>query len=92
MLKRIKSFLILKKIFMNLHDDRLLKFIKYNNFLQQKLDINLNNYKLFTGKYIEYDTNGNGKEYDSNHNLLFEGGYLNGKDMEKEKNIIVMEI
>ena len=26
---------------MNLHDDRLLNIIKYNDFLQQKLDINL---------------------------------------------------
>ena len=34
--------------------------------------------------------NGKGKEYNNNGELLFEGEYLNGKKMEKQKNIITM--
>ena len=33
--------------------------------------------------------NGKGKEYYPNGNLRFEGEYLNGKKMEKEKNVIM---
>ena len=32
----------------------------------------------------------NGKGYDINGNLIFEDEYLNGKKMEKEKNMIIM--
>ena len=53
--------------------------------LQKKLNINLYNYKIFSGKYIEYDTNGNGKEYYNNANWKFEGEYLNGERNGKGK-------
>ena len=59
MLKNISSFYIFKKIFKYLHAHRLLKLIKYNKLIQEKLNINLYNYKKFTGKYIEYNENGN---------------------------------
>ena len=36
--------------------------------------------------------NGKGKEYDDIGFLIFEGDYLNGKEMEKEKNIMIMVI
>ena len=83
MLKNIKSLKFFKKIFMNLLDYRLLELIKYNKFVQNSLNINLYNYKIFKGKYVDYDTNGKGKEYDYEGNLKFEGEYLNGKKIEK---------
>ena len=44
------------------------------------------------GNIIYELINGNGKvkEYDNYGNLIFEGEYLNGKKMEKEKNILIM--
>ena len=81
----IKSRFINQKIFIHLYDAKLLKLIKYNKTLQKKLNISLYNYKLFTGKYIEYDRNGKGKEYYFNGKLYFEGEYLNGKKNGKGK-------
>ena len=56
-----------------------LKLIKYNKNLQNTIDINLNNYKFFSGRYIEFEADGKGKEYDSYDRLKFEGEYLNGE-------------
>ena len=79
MLKNIKSLFILKKIFKHLQDYRLLKAIKYNKSIQNRLRINSYNYKIFKWKYIEYDTNGKGKEYSIYNGMFeFEGEYLNG--------------
>ena len=78
MLKNIKSSFIMKKIFINLYDRIQLKIIKYNKSLQNRININLNNYKIFSVRYIIYETNIKGKEYDYNDELLFEGEYLNG--------------
>ena len=85
MLKNIKSLIIFKKIFKYLQDYRLLKSIKYTKFIQNKLNISLYNYKVYSGKYIEYDINGKGKEYNENGFLIFEGEYLNGKRNGKGK-------
>ena len=90
----IKSKYFYKIIFSHLNDGRKLEIIKYNNSFQKLLDISINNYKLFSGKYIVYETNTNGKEYDIyNNNLLFEGEYLkgkrNGKGKEYNKNGII---
>ena len=63
----------------------------YNKELQKKLLFNLEDYKRISGKNKIGDKNGKGKEYILNTNILiFEGEYLNGKKMEKEKNIIKM--
>ena len=77
MYKMIKSKFINQKVFNHLYDAKLLKLIKYNKTLQKKLNISLYNYKIFTGKYIEYDIKGNGKEYNYYEELLYEGKYLN---------------
>ena len=45
------------------------------------MNISINNYIHYQGKYIIYEEKGIGKEYDSNSNtdkLIFEGQYLNG--------------
>ena len=63
-----------------------LKIVKYNKTFQNYTNIHLTNYKFFTGKYIIYESNGKGKEYDgSSDNLIFEGEYLNGERNGKGK-------
>ena len=91
MLEYIKSLFILKKLFSFLNEEIKLKIIKYNNTIQSKLNIILADYKMLSGKYIIYESNKKAKEYNIfNDELLFEGEYLNGKKMEKEKNIMIM--
>ena len=44
------------------------------------MNFKLINYKFYSGKYIIYETNIKGKEYDGyDDRLLFEGEYLNGE-------------
>ena len=86
MLKKIKSNFFIKILFSHLNRGNILKIAKYNKILQNILDINLNKYKLFSGRYIIYDTNGKVKEYyNDNQELAFEGEYLNGKRNGKGK-------
>ena len=86
MLEKIKSSYFLKNIFSYIYEGRKLKLAKYNNSLKIKIDINLINYKLFSGKYIIYSTENKVKEYNSyNEELIFEGEYLNGKRSGKGK-------
>ena len=84
-----KSF-FLRVLFSYMNEKQKLELIKYNKSLQENMNISLINYKLFSGKYIEYELNGKGKEFNFDGDLLFEGEYLNRKKMEKEKNIIMM--
>ena len=79
LLLQIKSKLIFNKLFSNLNLKTKLKVIKYNNILKNKLNFNIDNYKNYSGRFIEYESNGRGKEYDFSHNLLYEGEFLNGK-------------
>ena len=54
--------------------------IKYNKNLQNRININILNYKILSGKYTIYEQNGKVKEYNSyNDQLMYEGGYINGK-------------
>jgi len=50
-LEDLKSKYILKIIFEHLSEKNFLKNIQYNKILQQKLDININNYKQYSLKY-----------------------------------------
>ena len=80
MLKKIKSITILKKIFSNIETISKLNLIHYNKNLQYKLNIDLIDYRRCIGRYIIFDENGEGKEYNSyNDQLIYEGEYLNGK-------------
>ena len=86
MLKNVKSMYFSKIIFSYINDKRILEIVKNNKELQNNLDINLNNYKLFSGKYIIFEENGKGKEYNLYHNeLVFEGEYKDGKKNGKGK-------
>ena len=86
MLKNIKSSYFNAKIFSYIEERQKLKIIKCNKNLQKNMNISIINYKLFTGKYIIYESNGIGKEYlGNNDRLIFEGQYLNGKKNGKGK-------
>ena len=55
MLLSIKSIFFINKIFTIIKGRIKLKLIKYNRFIQNEININLLNYKLFTGKYQIYE-------------------------------------
>ena len=79
MLKNVKTSFFLRVLFSCIHEKQKLKLIKYNKSLQKNLNIGLINYKFFSGKYIIYESNGNGKEFFFGGELIFEGKYLSGK-------------
>ena len=45
---------------------------------------------IFKGEYLNGKRSGKGKEYYDDGKLKFEGEYLKGKEVEMEKNIILM--
>ena len=80
MLKNVGSSFFLKLLFFYIDEKQKLKITKYNKSLQKNLNISLINYKYFRGKYIIYESNGKGKEYDFIYDkLIYEGEYLNGE-------------
>ena len=86
MLENIKSSFFIKILFFSLYDKTLLKLIKYSTKWQKYININLINYKIFSGKYIIYETKEKGKIYDAlNDTLLYEGGIKDGKKNGKGK-------
>ena len=97
MFENIKSLYFIKfKLFIKIEEQLKLKLLKYNKNLQNKLDINIINYKYYTGNYIIYESNKRGKEYKGyNDKLIYEGEYLkgerNGKGKEYFKNKLIFE-
>ena len=85
MLKNIKSSYFENILFSFIDENQKLKIIKCNKSLQNDINISIINYKFFTGKYIIYESKGNGKEYYGDGNLRFEGEYLNGQRNGKGK-------
>ena len=86
MLENSKSIYFIKKLFTFVDEKTKLDIIKYNKNMQNIMDINLINYKFYSKKYIMYEENGKGKEYNGYDNRLeFEGEYLNGKRNGKGK-------
>ena len=79
MLEKIKSSYIMKKIFSQLKDGKKLKLIKYNKFIQYRINISQKHFKKLTGKIIIYEKNKQGKEYDKDGELIYEGEFLNGE-------------
>ena len=71
---------IIQKIFYFMNPKRIFKIAKYNKNLQNKLDLNINDFMEFSGRYIEYYEKGKGIEYESLFDkVIFEGEYLNGE-------------
>ena len=86
MLKNIKTTYFIKLLISYVDEKQKLKIVKCNKCLQKNIGISIINYKLFTGKYIIYESNGKAKEYSSDKdNLIFEGEYLNGERNGKGK-------
>ena len=86
MLKNIKSSYFIKIIFSYTIEKRKLNLIKYNNVIKNILEIDIINYRFFSGKYIIYEKKRFGKEYNAyNDQLLYEGKYLKGKRNGKGK-------
>ena len=78
MLSNVKSIYIIKMISGYLNEKILFKLIRYNKSFQNKLNINIFNYKEKSGRYIIYESKTKGKEYDCyNDALIYEGEYLN---------------
>ena len=90
MLEDIHSKFLIQYVFSLLDQKRKFKLVENNKSLQNKLDIKLIDYKQLSGKYIIYEENGKGKEYNYKGEIDFEGEYLKGVKMEKEKNILKM--
>ena len=87
-MKNLKSSYFIKRLFACLCEKQKLKLVKCNKSLQKNLDISLNNYKYYIDRYIIYESNGIGEEYDGyNDTKIFEIEYLNGKRNEKGKEL-----
>ena len=82
----IKSSYIKKEIFSLLNQKKIIRMIIYNKKLQKLFEVDIEDYQNISGKYIEGEKNGKGKEYDLETNeLIFEGEYINGKRNGKVK-------
>ena len=93
MLKNIKSSNTIIKVFNIITEERKLNIVKYNKSLQNILNINIFNYALVKGKYIEYQSNGYVKIYDGiSEYLVYEGEYLKGKKNGKGKDYSYNEL
>ena len=80
MIEKVKSLFILRKITCFLKERRKLLLFKYNKNIQNKLNICIIDYILFSKIYKIEEKNGKGKEYLAhNKKLIFEGEYKNGK-------------
>ena len=86
MYNEIKSNYIKEIILSYITEFKKYELIKYNKYIQNALNINIINYKRFSGKYKKGEKNGKGSEYNSyTDELIFEGEYLNGKRNGKGK-------
>jgi len=82
----IKCSQMLENIFSFLEKKKKLDLIIYNKEIRKKFGVNIQDYKISSGKYKKGGKNGFGREYTLNkNNLIFEGEYLNGKRNGKGK-------
>ena len=73
-------------IYTFVEESQKLKLVRYNKNIQKHLDISIINYKYFKGRYIIYESNRVGKEYNGEDDTLkFEDEYLNRKRKGKGK-------
>ena len=105
MYENIKSRYILKKIFNNIPKNKLLKIVKINKIIKQKLNIDINDYKYFTEIEIEITPiqnkfgnfiNINSKEDEKYYHIYFDNNkeeikrtYLKKGDNVSKINIII---
>ena len=80
MLGNIKSIYFTKVVFQLLKERVQLQLIRYNKKLQNLININLFNYRALSSRYIIFEKNNKGKEYNGfDDTLIYDGEYLNGK-------------
>ena len=88
-LEKIRSLIILERILSLLKLNKKFDVIRYNRHLQNKLKINIEDFKSVSGRYIKglnENGNGRGKEYKLGTSIiLFEGEYINWKKHGKGK-------
>ena len=58
--------------------------------MEKEKEYNYKGILIFEGEYLNGKRNGKGKEYYYDEKLKFEGEYLMEKEMENEKNMILM--
>ena len=79
-LKKVRSMYIIGNILSLLDEKKRLYMIKYNKKIQNHLELNIEDYKKISGRYIIGERNGKGKEYILETNILiYDGEYLKGK-------------
>ena len=84
--KSIKSLYIIKYIFSFIDETKKFSIVNYNKNLQKILNIDIEYYKIISGKYKIYEKDGMGKEFILGTNILiFEGEYKTGKRNGKGK-------
>ena len=88
----IKQLFIFRIVFPYITRKKKLNLIKNNKNIQNFYYIDIEDYKSQSGIYKIGEKDGKGKEYDFDNKLLFEGEYKNGKKMEKEKNILMIQM
>ena len=80
MFENIKSLYFLRILFKHLNEPTKLRIVKYNKNIQNIIQINIIDYKRFSGRFIIYETKKRGKEYNGyTEKLIYEGEYLNGE-------------
>ena len=83
---KIKSPVILSKIFKYIIDEKKFKLSKHNKRLQKILNIKIIDYMNLSGRYIIWERIGKVKVYNAyNRRIIYEGEYLNGKRNGKGK-------
>ena len=86
MLENINSSFFVRLLLSILKENNKLNLIKHNKSLQKKVDINILNYKLFSGRYIIYESKEKGKECRiENDIIIYKGEYLKDKRNGKGK-------
>ena len=79
-INKIKSVIIVKRVFSFLDEKTKLSLINHNKKIQKKLNIDIENFKKESQRYRIILENGKGQEFLINTNyLIFEGEYKNGK-------------
>ena len=84
--EHFKSTYIIKSVLSLLINKNKLQLIKYSKYLQNKIEVTIEDFKKESGRYFICDKNGLGKEFDIvTNNLIFEGEYSKGKRIGKGK-------
>ena len=92
MLINVKAKGVIKWILSFVESKKQLNILIYNKVLRERLELNTQLYKDISYKYIVKDKNGIVKIYHKiDNSLLYEGGFIIIKRMEKERNLKIIQ-